>query len=433
MELWDAYTKDGIKTDRVLVRGEPIPDGCFHLVCEVLVRHEDGSILCMERAHSKPNYPGYFEATAGGSALQGEDALTCIKRELREETGLRCDRFEEINQTVDEINQTIYITYVCTVCCDQDAVCLQKGETESYVWMREADFALFLRSGKVIARQIARFLPYYKKMGWICYKLLALDIDGTLLGSDGKIPVRNKQAIAKALRSGVHVAISTGRSFSGARWCAEELNLRAPVISYNGAMICDPVTADALFSVELSARDARMAIELGLANGTTLIIWSKGELYGYPMNERVADYVNYAGIEPKEAVDFDYLCKRGVTKVLWYDDASRVPALWAKMKTQPFDNVTVCPSNPKFLEFFSGDVSKAVALGKLCELLNVSPAETVAVGDGANDMEMLSFAGLGVAMGNASDAVKACADALVCTNDEGGVAEVIETYFLTDD
>ena len=261
------------------------------------------------------------------------------------------------------------------------------------------------------------------------YKLLALDMDGTLLGSDGKIPARNKQAIAKALQNGVRVAISTGRSFSGARWCAEALNLRAPVISYNGAMICDPVTADALFSVELSPRDARMAIDLGLAHGTTLIIWSKGELFGYPMNDRVADYTNYACIQPKQATDFDALCARGVTKVLWYDDASRVPALWASMKTQPFDNVTVCPSNPKFLEFFSGDVSKAVALGKLCELLGISPAETVAVGDGANDMEMLSFAGLGVAMGNASDAVKSCADAVVRTNDEGGVADVIETWF----
>ncbi|MBQ3154015.1 MAG: Cof-type HAD-IIB family hydrolase, partial [Clostridia bacterium] len=429
-ELWDAYTKSGNKTDGVLVRGEPIPDGLFHMVCEVLVRHADGSVLCMERAHSKPNYPAYFEATAGGSALQGEDALTCVKRELQEETGLVCDTFCEIGQYADEGDQTIYMTYVCTVDCDKSAVRLQEGETESFLWMTETEFASFLHSDKVIARQVARFLPYYRQNGWFSYKLLALDMDGTLLGTDGKVPPRNKQAIARALQNGVHVAISTGRSFSGAKWCSEELGLTSPVIAYNGAMICDPVTSEALFSVELSPRDARMAMRLGIERGTTLCIWSKGELFGYPINERVLDYVNYAGVQPKPAADLDALCERGVTKVLWYDDASRVPDLWHEMQAIPFENVTVCPSNPKFLEFFSGDVSKAVALGKLCDLLGISRAEAVAVGDGANDIEMLSFAGLGVAMGNASDLVKRHADAVVCTNDQGGVAEVIEKWFV---
>lgn len=429
-ELWDAYTRDGTKTGDVLVRGEPIPDGLFHLVSEVLVRHADGSVLCMERAHSRPNYPGYFEATAGGSALQGEDALTCIQRELSEETGLFCDAFREIGRTVDEHGHTIYIAYVCTVDCGKNAVRLQEGETESFVWMSETEFISFLHSDRVIARQIARFLPYYREMGWFSYKLLALDMDGTLLGSDGKIPERNKQAIKKALQNGVHVAISTGRSFSGARRCAKELGLTAPVIAYNGAMLCDPVTGETLFSVELSEHDARLAIDLGIRHGTTLCIWSKGELFGYPINGRVLDYVNYAGVQPKPADDLDALCRRGVTKVLWYDDASRVPGLWQEMKAQPFENVTVTPSNPDFLEFFSGDVSKAVALQKLCDLLGVSRAETVAVGDGANDMEMLRFAGLGAAMGNAHDAVKACASAVVSTNDGGGVAEAIERWFL---
>lgn len=429
-ELWDAYTKDGTKTDGVLVRGEPIPDGSFHMVCEVLVRHADGSVLCMERAHSKPNYPGYFEATAGGSALQGEDALSCVKRELSEETGLTCQVFREIGRYADEGDQTIYMTYVCTVDCDKNAVRLQEGETESFVWMSETEFASFLHSDKVIARQAARFLPYYKQNGWFSYKLLALDMDGTLLGSDGNVPARNKQAIAKALQNGVHVAISTGRSFSGARACAKELGLVSPVIAYNGAMLCDPVTEEILFSVELSEHDARLAMELGIERGTTLCIWSKGELFGYPLNERVADYVNYAGIQPKPADDLDALCKRGVTKVLWYDDASRVPSLWEEMKRQPFENATVCPSNPKFLEFFSGDVSKAVALGKLCDILGVTRAESVAVGDGANDADMLRFAGLGVAMGNASVFVKQSADAVVSTNDHCGVAEVIEKWFV---
>ena len=87
MELWDAYTRDGVKTGEILVRDEPIPAGRYHLVCEVLVRHVDGSYLCMIRSRQKPNYPLYPECTAGGSALMGDDPLCCIRRELFEQHG----------------------------------------------------------------------------------------------------------------------------------------------------------------------------------------------------------------------------------------------------------------------------------------------------------------------------------------------------------
>nr|MBQ4318214.1 NUDIX hydrolase [Clostridia bacterium] len=72
MEKWNAYTENGALINQILLRDEPIPDGLYHLVCEVLVRHVDGSYLCMKRDPSKPIYPGYYEATAGGSALMGE-------------------------------------------------------------------------------------------------------------------------------------------------------------------------------------------------------------------------------------------------------------------------------------------------------------------------------------------------------------------------
>ena len=96
MEKWDAYTRDGIRTEVELTRGEPIPEGLYHLVCEVLVRHVDGSYLCMKRSMLKPNYPGYYEATAGGSALKDEDKLQCVKRELEEETGYKAGKMEHL-------------------------------------------------------------------------------------------------------------------------------------------------------------------------------------------------------------------------------------------------------------------------------------------------------------------------------------------------
>ena len=165
MELWDAYTKDGKLTDKVLVRGEPIQEGLYHLTCEVLVRHADGTYLCMKRATAKPVYPGYYEATSGGAALRGENPLQCIKRELREETGIVCEEFELVGYYVSR--NTIYYSFVCTVDCDKDSVMLQEGETEGYKWMTEEEFIAHINSDKVVDTQKVRFADYFTKLGYL--------------------------------------------------------------------------------------------------------------------------------------------------------------------------------------------------------------------------------------------------------------------------
>ena len=429
MELWDAYDREGRKTGETLVRGEEIPDGLYHMVCEVLVRHADGSVLCMKRAESKPNYGGFWEATAGGSALQGEDRLACVTRELREETGLVCCDFRYIGTDVDGQSKTIYHTYVCTVDCGKDTVTLQEGETEAYRWLTPAEFKALLRTPKMIAMQTKRFLPYYKEQGWFAYRLLALDMDGTLLNSKGELSPGNRLAIKEALAAGVQVTISTGRSLQGALWCAEELGLTCPLIVYNGGMLAK-VTGEILYSKEMLPADALLAMEEGVKHGVTLCIWSKGKLYGYPLNERTADYVRFSGVEPLPVESLEELARQGVTKVLWYGTKEEIPAFWEEMKGKPFANTHLCPSQPMFLEFFHGEVSKAAALAKLGEALQIPREEIIAMGDGANDLELIAYAGLGVAMGNATDAVKKKADAVTLTNDKDGVAAVIEKYLL---
>jgi len=429
MELWDAYDAYGNQTGETLVRGEEIPLGRYHMVCEVLVRHTDGSILCMKRASTKPNYPGFFEATAGGSALQGEDRLACIRRELLEETGLSCESFRYVGTDVDEWESSIYHTYVCQVDCEKTAVTLQEGETEDYRWLTPEEFGALLRSPRMIARQTKRFLPYYREQGWFAYRLLALDMDGTLLNSHGEVSERNRKAIRAALDAGIHVTLSTGRSLTGAHWCAEELDLTCPLIIYNGGMLADRA-GNVLYSKELLPADALLAMEEGVKRGVTLCIWCGGKLYGHPLNERTADYVRFAGVEPLPVESLEALARQGVTKVLWYGTKEEIPAFWKEMEKAPFENVHATPSQPMFLEFFHGEVSKAAALERLGALLNVQREEMIAMGDGANDLELLAYAGLGVAMGNASPLVKKQADAVTVTNDRDGVAEVIEKYLL---
>ena len=167
MELWDAYSKNEELTGDTLVRGEEIPKGLYHLVCEVLVRHADGSFLCMKRSVRKPNYGGWYEATAGGSALQGEDKWQCIERELFEETGILCKDFREVACIREEKKQAFFHCFVCTVNCDKDSVRLQEGETEDYLWLSEEEFIEFVNSDKMIPSNRRRYETYFREMGYV--------------------------------------------------------------------------------------------------------------------------------------------------------------------------------------------------------------------------------------------------------------------------
>ena len=165
MELWDARTRDGALTGGTLVRGEPIPEGLYHLVCEVLVRHADGSFLAMKRDEGKDVFPGWWETTAGGSALAGESSLDCARRELLEETGIACDSFVHIGCYIGA--EYIFDSYLCVVDCPKDCVRFQEGETVGYRWMSEAEFGEFVCSERMIPWQKERLMPYLKKEGYI--------------------------------------------------------------------------------------------------------------------------------------------------------------------------------------------------------------------------------------------------------------------------
>ncbi len=165
IEIWDGYLTDGSTANVDLLRGAPIPNGLYHLVCEILVRHTDGDYLVMQRDFSKPNFGGFFEATAGGSALKGEDKITCAKRELFEETGISAISLEEIGRCLSQ--DTIYFQFLCVTDCEKEAISLQKGETISYKWLSEKEFLAFVNSDAMIPVQRTRYSEYFKKLGYI--------------------------------------------------------------------------------------------------------------------------------------------------------------------------------------------------------------------------------------------------------------------------
>lgn len=132
---------------------------------EILVRHTDGVFLLMFRDPSKANFGGFYEATCGGSALKGENALICAEREMFEETGIKVEALEQIGVFVSP--DTIYYDYICEVSCDKNSVKLQTGETVGFKWVTKKDFLDFVNSDEMIPNQKIRYMPYFRQNGFV--------------------------------------------------------------------------------------------------------------------------------------------------------------------------------------------------------------------------------------------------------------------------
>lgn len=160
MEIWDAYCKNGKPAGCDLIRGETVPNGLFHLVSEIIVRHADGSFLAMQRDYSKKHYGGFWEVSAGGAVLKGENSFDGAVRELLEETGISCNNLKRIYNILSDKYPCIYCGYVCTVDCDKNAVKLQKGETTAYKWVESRHIIDFLTGKDYVSLNKERVLPY---------------------------------------------------------------------------------------------------------------------------------------------------------------------------------------------------------------------------------------------------------------------------------
>lgn len=157
VELWDAYDEKKTKIkDMILVRGKPIQSGIFHIVCEIIVKHVDGTYLLMQRDLNK-HFGGMWELTAGGSALRGETPLECAVRELMEETGIISDKLKEIGTVVHNEHHSIYFEYMCITDFEKTSVVLQKGETIDYRWVSLEELKS-LTPGELVTTRIQQFV-----------------------------------------------------------------------------------------------------------------------------------------------------------------------------------------------------------------------------------------------------------------------------------
>ncbi len=262
------------------------------------------------------------------------------------------------------------------------------------------------------------------------YRFMAVDIDGTLLNSGGKLTEATREAVLTASGKGLIFTLSTGRPVQGVQSLINALQLDSPVITYNGAMVITGKSREIIYEQKLSAEDAKNVIELGNQRGCMVAVWAENRLYVNELNEPAFQYSTIAGITPEKITDIDALVREGVTKVLWNDEPSVVERYQDEIGQYLSGNVNYHTSRPMFLEFVDKKASKALAMEKIGEHFGIPKEEMIAVGDGFNDLSMIEYAGLGVAMGNAKEAIRQRAKYVTLSNDEDGVAHVIRKFVL---
>ncbi|MEG2127414.1 MAG: Cof-type HAD-IIB family hydrolase [Bacteroides sp.] len=269
------------------------------------------------------------------------------------------------------------------------------------------------------------------------YKLLVLDVDGTLLNNEKKISARTQAALLKVQQMGVRVVLASGRPTYGLMPLVKKLelgNYGGFILSYNGGQIINAQTGEVLFERRINPEMLPYIEKKARKNGFALFTYHEQMVVtDSPDNEHIRQEAELNQMqvveEPEFSIGVDFApCKC----MLVSDNEEALVALeehWRKRLNGALD---VFRSEPYFLEVVPTAINKANTLGALLEKLNIPSDEVMAIGDGVCDVSMLQLAGWGVAMGNAPDSVKICADVVTATNDEDGVALAIEKTILAD-
>ena len=220
----------------------------------------------------------------------------------------------------------------------------------------------------------------------------------------------------------------TGRMFRSVRPYAEAAGIDDPVVCYQGAVVADPVTGKFLRDVPIPLEAAREAIAAVQAEGYPLNCYVDDELYVAEHTSASDSYASFQNLEVHEVGNLLTWLSQPPTKLVAVGDPAALDALQERMRDRFGGRLFISKSLPYFLEFASPEVTKGSGLAFLAEHLGFSREETVAFGDGENDVELLEWAGYGVAVANAHERVLAVADLVCPPVEDEGVAQVIEAY-----
>ena len=265
-------------------------------------------------------------------------------------------------------------------------------------------------------------------------KLIAIDIDGTLVNNNREITPEVFEAIQKAKAAGVKIVIATGRPLLGVQNILEALNLLDAgdyVITYNGALvqatatgeafIDEPLTYDDYLDIEMESR--RLKTPLHSITMSTVYTHNRN-ISKYTINEA---YITGLPLKYRTAEE---MAKHEIIKMMYIDDPDKLDATIAKLPQRFRERYTIVKSTPFYLEILNKNASKGLAVQHLAEKLGISYEETMAIGDEENDRSMLEAVGNPVVMANGNPELKKIAKYITKSNEDSGVAHAINEWVL---
>lgn len=266
------------------------------------------------------------------------------------------------------------------------------------------------------------------------YKLVALDMDGTLLNSQKAVSPRTKQAIQAARDNGVQVVLASGRPLEGMTKYLDELGMTGEndyVLSYNASLVQRVESKTVIRKQIMTGRDAKNIASLANDFGTFIHAFTPERGLITPQNNPYTEHESVINGVPTTVLDFAELADdEEVIKVMMVADPEILTAAINQLPESLYSQYTVVQSAPFFLELMNPNSNKGTGVAMLAEHLGLDASEVICMGDAGNDHHMIKYAGLGVAMGNATDDLKAIANHVTDTNDNDGVAKVIEEFVL---
>lgn len=264
------------------------------------------------------------------------------------------------------------------------------------------------------------------------YKMIVLDMDDTLLKDDHTISNRNKKAIKAAQKAGKYVVLASGRPTPAMVNYAKELELdkyNSYIISFNGGQIISMADETCVFEQTLAVKDIHQLYDFSQEHKTAFITYYDGKIIG-TQESKYIDVEKKITDMPYKIVDhLKATVTQNCVKCLLLEEPSYLKEVEAKLKDYRPD-LSISLSKPFFLEVMPQGIDKAASLKRLIDQLGIKQEEVIAVGNAENDLTMVEFAGLGVWVDNVTPELKTKADLIVASNNNDGVAEVIEQEML---
>ncbi len=268
-------------------------------------------------------------------------------------------------------------------------------------------------------------------------KLLVLDIDGTIAGQSNEVSDRVVEAIKAVNAKGIQVALATGRMYHSARRFHQRIGSSLPIVSYNGAWIQDPLDGKKHHHLPVPAEIALELLDFleqpQLRHQLDIHCYLDDQLYVREFTEETKEYERRSGIIPQAVGDFRRILQQPTTKMLAISlEIALIQQLIHDIKARYTPaQIHLTQSNPKYLEITHPNANKGTATRYLAEnLLGLTSEQVMTIGDNFNDVQMLEYAGRGIAMGNAPIEVQKTADWVTKDVESDGVAVAIEKFLL---